>query len=318
MPVITFLAPRGRRRDRDGLGSVVATYKDGWLTADRSYDTYGETRAEWNDVGRFGWVGGLGYRETRREWVSHYVRARHYGYPMGMWTSVDPLWPSEAAFGYVGDMPVAYVDPFGLQGNAPPRRMGPPITMRDRPRPANRPPRNNHGRGRPTPVLPVPQPKPPMVHGKCRMVTCNQRNVPGPWPSHVVFCVQTANPNKSCVSHNYPNPKDHVHHAYTNRSCLEEAQIQVNSGAICFEETIDCSVASLACECVQEWQAGTRPLPNWGATGTCYGHGANLYDCACHKLALKGLSASKVECVHKVGTNRRQVRLLRVDPGSGL
>ena len=113
MPVITFLSPRGRRRDRDALGSVVATYKDGWLTADRSYDPYGETRAEWNDVGRFGWVGGLGYRETRREWVTHYVRARHYGYPMGMWTSVDPLWPSEPAFGYVGGRATKWSDPSG-------------------------------------------------------------------------------------------------------------------------------------------------------------------------------------------------------------
>ncbi len=97
----------------NALGSVVATYKDGWLTADRSYDPYGETRAEWNDVGRFGWVGGLGYRETRREWLTHYVRARHYGYPMGMWTSVDPLWPSEPAFGYAGGRTMIWVDPSG-------------------------------------------------------------------------------------------------------------------------------------------------------------------------------------------------------------
>lgn len=130
MPVNTYITANGRIRRRittnggavtdqvavvtNALGSVVATYKDGWLTADRSYDPYGETRAEWNDVGRFGWVGGLGYRETRREWVSHYVRARHYGFTMGMWTSVDPLWPSEAAFGYVGGMPSRSVDYYGL------------------------------------------------------------------------------------------------------------------------------------------------------------------------------------------------------------
>ena len=131
MPVNTYITANGRIRRRittnggavtdqvavvtNALGSVVATYKDGWLTADRSYDPYGETRAEWNDVGRFGWVGGLGYRETRREWVSHYVRARHYGFPMGMWASVDPLWPSEAAFGYVGGMASKDVDPTGTQ-----------------------------------------------------------------------------------------------------------------------------------------------------------------------------------------------------------
>lgn len=35
---------------------MVATYKDSWLTADRSYDPYAETRAEWNDVGCVGLV----------------------------------------------------------------------------------------------------------------------------------------------------------------------------------------------------------------------------------------------------------------------
>ena len=72
MPVTKYQTNNGRIRRRctyDGgvvtdqvavvtnaLGSVVATYKDGWLTADRSYDPYGETRAEWSDVGRFGLV----------------------------------------------------------------------------------------------------------------------------------------------------------------------------------------------------------------------------------------------------------------------
>ena len=65
MPVNTYITANGRIRRRitteagvvteqvavvtNALGSVVATYKDGWLTADRSYDPYGETRAEWND-----------------------------------------------------------------------------------------------------------------------------------------------------------------------------------------------------------------------------------------------------------------------------
>lgn len=99
----------------DPLGSVVGIYEDGWLKADRVYDASGETRAEWNDVGTFGWVGGYGYRETRREWVSHYVRARHYSYMTGGWTSVDPLWPSEMAYEYVKHMYTSRVDYSGLQ-----------------------------------------------------------------------------------------------------------------------------------------------------------------------------------------------------------
>ena len=73
MPVNTYITSNGRIRRRittkeagivtddvavvtNALGSVVATCKDGWLTADRSYDPYAETRAEWNDVGCVGLV----------------------------------------------------------------------------------------------------------------------------------------------------------------------------------------------------------------------------------------------------------------------
>ncbi len=119
----------------DPLGSVVGIYEDGWLKADRVYDASGETRAEWNDVGTFGWVGGHGYRETRREWVSHYVRARHYSYMTGGWTSVDPLWPSEMAYGYVAGRVLSSFDFSGTDilpsGSSwqpapiPPAKMGP-------------------------------------------------------------------------------------------------------------------------------------------------------------------------------------------------
>jgi RHS repeat-associated protein len=313
MPVNTYITANGRIRRRittdeekvteqvavvtNALGSVGATYKDGWLTADRSYDPYGETRAEWNDVGRFGWVGGLGYRETRREWVSHYVRARHYGYSMGMWTSVDPLWPEEAAFGYVGGMPVAYVDPFGLQGNAPPRRMGPPITMRDRPRPANRPPRNNHGRGRPTPVLPVPQPKPPGrtrpsrgPAGRCRLVRCEQHKWRNPIATHVLFCFQTGNPNKSCQSDIFFWQRNDA--VTRDQSCREWAAHQRDLGIAvnCFEEEIDCRLATLACMCIKESAGRPSGLFEYAFGGTCYQHARNILDCACSKLSSVNLS----------------------------
>ena len=112
----------------DPLGSVVGIYEDGWLKADRVYDASGETRAEWNDVGTFGWVGGYGYRETRREWVSHYVRARHYSYMTGGWTSVDPLWPGEMAYGYVDGRGTAMIDPSGRK---------PPIVRNQPPKPSS-------------------------------------------------------------------------------------------------------------------------------------------------------------------------------------
>ncbi len=52
-------------------------------------------------VPRFLWVGSLGYRHTGNVHSNTYVRARHYGYPEGMWTTVDPLWPDQSAFAYL-------------------------------------------------------------------------------------------------------------------------------------------------------------------------------------------------------------------------
>lgn len=55
------------------------------------------------------------YRETRREWVSRYIRARHYSCMTGGWTIVDPLWPDEMTYGYVKQMYTSRVDYYGLQ-----------------------------------------------------------------------------------------------------------------------------------------------------------------------------------------------------------
>ncbi len=103
---------------RDALGNVVAGYDaatNAVFTAD--YKPYGEFAATTGNVAgrRFMWVGSWGYRFTSGVPVSHYVRARHLSMRMGMWTSVDPLWPTEAAFGYVGGGATRAVDPSGLQ-----------------------------------------------------------------------------------------------------------------------------------------------------------------------------------------------------------
>jgi hypothetical protein len=103
---------------RDALGNVVAGYDGAGsavFTAD--YKPYGEFAAITGNVAgrRFMWVGSWGYRFTSGVPVSHYVRARHLSMRMGMWTSVDPLWPSEPAFGYVGGCVIAKVDFSGLR-----------------------------------------------------------------------------------------------------------------------------------------------------------------------------------------------------------
>jgi hypothetical protein len=47
--------------------------------------------------------------------MSHYVRARHYSYLTGGWSTVDPLWPSESTYGYVRGRASNFTDPTGLQ-----------------------------------------------------------------------------------------------------------------------------------------------------------------------------------------------------------
>jgi hypothetical protein len=43
------------------------------------------------------------------------VRARHYSYLTGNWSTVDPLWPDESAYGYVGGFSTRRVDPSGYR-----------------------------------------------------------------------------------------------------------------------------------------------------------------------------------------------------------
>jgi hypothetical protein len=46
--------------------------------------------------------------------MSHYVRARHYSYVTGGWSTVDPLWLDERPFAYVNGRATRLKDPSGL------------------------------------------------------------------------------------------------------------------------------------------------------------------------------------------------------------
>jgi hypothetical protein len=84
----------------DHLGSITAEIDQ---TQTRTYDTrysaYGRNNWSTGTGCGFGWVGSYGYRETGLLKMSHYVRARHYSYVTGGWSTVDPLWPDESAYG---------------------------------------------------------------------------------------------------------------------------------------------------------------------------------------------------------------------------
>ena len=100
----------------DHLGSITAEIDQ---TQTRTYDTrysaYGRNNWSTGTGCGFGWVGSYGYRETGLFHMSHYVRARHYSYVTGGWSTVDPLWPDESAYGYGGGRATVWVDPSGMR-----------------------------------------------------------------------------------------------------------------------------------------------------------------------------------------------------------
>jgi RHS repeat-associated protein len=104
----------------DHLGSVIAEVdQDENVTYRARYSALGQATSSTGTGCGFGWVGSYGYRETGLPHMSHYVRARHYSYITGGWSTVDPLWPEESAYGYVGGRSTAFIDPSGLQGPPP-------------------------------------------------------------------------------------------------------------------------------------------------------------------------------------------------------
>ena len=109
--------------DRDALGSVVAIEDGAGNTVSTiEYKPFGDVRTYTGEnplssPRRFLWCGTWGYRFNERyaQYTSHYVRARHYSSLQGMWSTVDPLYPSERAYGYVENRVTVGIDPSGMQ-----------------------------------------------------------------------------------------------------------------------------------------------------------------------------------------------------------
>jgi RHS repeat-associated protein len=101
----------------DHLGSITAEVDQTQTrTYESRYSAYGRNLWSTGTGCGFGWVGSYGYRETGTFFNSHYVRARHYSYITGNWSTVDPLWPDESAYGYVDGSTTSSVDPSGRNG----------------------------------------------------------------------------------------------------------------------------------------------------------------------------------------------------------
>jgi RHS repeat-associated protein len=137
MPVTTYMNVGGRciGEETDGVVSYYITEALGSVThvVDESfavvktmrYKPYGEVLSRSGTMRDtvMQWVGSYGYRATSFPASSHYVRARHFSTLTGAWTTADPLFPDERAYGYVGGMPTWAADPSGLatscQGGKP-------------------------------------------------------------------------------------------------------------------------------------------------------------------------------------------------------
>jgi len=104
--------------DRDALGSVVAIEDGAGNTVSTiEYKPFGDVRTYTGEnplssPRRFLWCGTHGYRFNERyaQYTSHYVRARHYSSLQGKWSTVDPLYPTERAYGYVENKVTTIID----------------------------------------------------------------------------------------------------------------------------------------------------------------------------------------------------------------
>lgn len=128
MPVKTYHNLEGRilgetsagvRADylTDAMGSVVGTADASQnIVNTYRYKPYGELLAKTGTGAdpRFLWTGDTGSRTTGLARAEQYNRARHYGKGQAQWTSVDPVWPRQPQYVYVGGNPTVLIDPFGL------------------------------------------------------------------------------------------------------------------------------------------------------------------------------------------------------------
>lgn len=127
MPVTTYATVAGsvlmenragtvREYLHDPLGSTIALLdSSNTKTHTASYWPYGEVQSgNVSSVTALGFCGAWGYY-TETHFM--YVRARYYLQDVGRWLTVDPLWPSESAYGYASGSPEFRVDRSGLQSH---------------------------------------------------------------------------------------------------------------------------------------------------------------------------------------------------------
>jgi len=98
----------------DFIGSILIDFdENGDYVAERRYKPYGELLA--GTATTYGWTGNTGSRATLLQYAEQYNRRRHYSTKLKQWTTRDPFWPEESAYGYVRGGPLTWVDPQATQ-----------------------------------------------------------------------------------------------------------------------------------------------------------------------------------------------------------
>jgi len=109
---------------RDGLGSVIGTTDgSGNILNTYRYTPYGGTTYKTGSSAdpKFLFAGSWGGRQTGRAHSEEYWRARHRAIFSTSWSTVDPLWPYQRAYGYCASNPISQVDPQGMESAIAPQ-----------------------------------------------------------------------------------------------------------------------------------------------------------------------------------------------------
>lgn len=98
----------------DHLGSTIALYDNTQAKTDTwVYWPYGVVRTRTGSTPTpFQFVGVLGYFRDSSDRT--YVRARTYRQTLGIWQTLDPIWPNGAPYLYCDESPLSKSDRFGL------------------------------------------------------------------------------------------------------------------------------------------------------------------------------------------------------------
>ncbi len=293
---------------RDMLGNVVAGYDNATnavFTA--NYKPYGEFAQTTGNISgqRFMYCGTHGYRFSPSVPVSHYVRARHLLMRMGMWTSVDPLWPGQPSLRYADANPSSTYDFWGMRPELPCAGQGlhSALAGRHHKRRFIGPPQTVSEPFTGKDVYDIlaeklgiePPPRSP-ASPTCKLVTCEAlTDVWGVLPiaGHVAYFVVVHGDLGCSVDYyhwgqprHWPKPqKNGLSTDYDSLASFLEAQRSAADGkgrcVECHEEWIPCDFAYLMCECnSQVKSADIAHWRKWLGTFTCYNSANFMTLCA--------------------------------------